>query len=163
MKRASLVSLLIATVLISCSQTNASIKRGYAFYTVNIPGMIMKGEDGRDIEPKLNLDRYLYIECGGIKMPVIESISYDNKPMKYELTRVEGTTVSAGKTQLNSSDYTITTKKGNTLWKIDLAASDENVLINKGCKNIIIKTRMGKKLTKFYLYKEIEIMGLPRY
>ena len=163
MKRASLVSLLLATVLISCSQTNTSIKRGYAFYTVNLPGMIMKDEDGRDIQPKLNLDRFIYIECSGTTMPIIESISYDNKPMKYELTRVQGKVVSVGKILLNGSDYTITTKKGYTIWKIDLVVADENVLINRGCKNIIIKTRLGKKIIKFYLYKETELMGLPRY
>jgi hypothetical protein len=161
MKRIVTSLTLIAFVLFSYGQNSCVVKRGYAFYIVNMPGMIMKDDNGRDVQPTPNIERFIYIECSGSKMPVIESILYNNSPMTTTITRVEGAEISAGKKTGGGGEYKLSAKKGNTLWKADLA--NDKIQIKPDCKNIIIKTKAGGKFCKTYIYKETELEGIPRY
>lgn len=163
MKKILLSISLLAFILVSCAQSNCGIKRAYAFYTVNMPGMVMKDENGREVRPEPNIERFIYIEYTGAKMPLIETILYNNIHYTTTLTRVEGMIVSAGKKVPGGQDFTITCSKGNTLWKIDLAAANENAKAKENCKNIILRYKTGNKPCKNYIYKETEITGLPRY
>jgi hypothetical protein len=94
-------------------------------------------------------------------MPVIESILYNNSPMATTITRVEGAEISAGKKAGVGGEYKLSAKKGNTLWKADLA--NDKIQIKPDCRNIIIKTKAGGKSCKTYIYKETELEGIPRY
>ena len=166
MKRSLLSILLVAFFLVSCAQNNCNVKRGYAFYTMSLPGMIMKDDNGNDVPPVINIERFIYIECVGTNMPVIQSVLYNNSEYKPAITRVTEKTVSVGRMQASGEGmgvYKLTARKGYTLWKIDLQPANDNTNVKQDCKNIIIKTTDKGKICKFYIYKEILLASLPRY
>lgn len=163
MKKTLLTIFLFAIVFTSCGQNNCSIKRGYAFYTVSMPGMIMRDDNGNEVAPIPSVQRFIYIECSGTKMPVIETVLYDNISLKTAITSAIGSTVTVGKNFQHGEDYKLTAARGNQFWKIDLYPVDDKQLVKRQNNNIIIKSKEKSKLCKFYIYKETELMTLPRY
>ena len=64
--------ILFAIGLTAFGQNNCNIKRGYAFYTISMPGMIMRDDNGNEVPAIPNEERCIYLECKGTKMPLIE-------------------------------------------------------------------------------------------
>lgn len=110
-----------------------------------------------------NIERFIYVESVGTKIPVVESVLFNNAAFKITLTRINGSRVVAGKNTTNGQDFILTTKKGNTLWKIELQPADENKIVMQGCKNIIIKSKTAGRYCKLYCYKETELASIPSY
>ena len=154
---------LCSLTAIAFSQSSCVIKRAYAYYTLSMPGMIFTDDKGNPVDPVPSITRTVFIECSGNKMPVIDNILYNNIPQKNELSRVQGPKVIVGKHQENGHDFELTGQKGYTLWKVDIYPADENKRVSQDCKNIIIKSRSGKKSCKTILYKETALMPMPRY
>ncbi len=163
MKKIVLAISFLAILFTSCGQNNCTIKRGYAFYTVSMPGMIMRDDNGNEVAPIPSVQRFIYIECSGTKMPLIETVLYDNIPLKTTITSAIGSTITVGKNFQHGEDYKLTAARGNQFWKIDLYAVADKPFDKRQNKNIIIKTKEKSKLCKFYIYKETELMTLPRY
>jgi hypothetical protein len=161
MKNIFISLFLLVPVLIAGAQTTCNIKKAYAFYTVSMPGMQMADENGNPIDPKPDIRRFIYIEWSGIKDPQIETVLYNNKPLPATITPVKGNTVIPGDNYGNNKDYKISSKKGNSLWRIELQPEADNSTPGQGCKNIIIKTK-GTKVCSFKLIKETQLMTLPR-
>ena len=145
------------------AQNSCPIKRAYSFYTVSVPGMIPVDDKGNPVQAVISIDRSVYLECSGGKMPVIDKILYDNSTMKTIISRIIGSTVIVGKHAENGHDFEITCRKGYTLWKVELYPEDQNHTIGQDCRNIIIKSRYAGRLCKLSLYKETRLMSLPRY
>ncbi len=167
MKKTFLFALLLAGT-ICFGQTNCNIKKAYAYYTVSVPGVQMADENGNPVPPKPYIARFIYIECNGSKIPGIKTVLYNKFPLSFSVMRVKEKTVSVGNKPNgyqveNNRVYTITAKRGNTLWKIDLEPVAGKPMVETDCKNIIIKTKDSDKVCKFKLQKETQLMTLPRY
>ena len=163
MKKTLLSILCLALAFTCCSQSNCSIKRAYSFFKVHLPGNIPVDENGRPRKMPPNIERFIYVEVAGTKMPLVESVLFNNTAFKTNLTRINGSRVVAGKNAANGQDFILTSKKGNTLWKIELQSADENKMVAQGCKNIIIKSKTAGRYCKLYCYKEIELASIPSY
>ena len=163
MKKILLGILLSGSIAGAFAQNSCNIKKAYAFYTVSVPGMIMKDDNGNDVRPAPSVERIIYIECSGTKTPVFEAISYNNIMLKTIVTKTETASITVGKRPNTEKDYTLKAGKGNTIWKIVVQQADGNTAVAEGCKNIIIKSRSGTKVCRFNINKETELMGLPNY
>lgn len=155
--------MLIGAALTSCAQTNCHIKKAYAFYTVSMPGVQMADENGNPVPPKPYVERFIYIEWSGSKNPEIETVLYNNNTMAVTLAAVEGTSVTPGDDTGNNKGYKITSKKCNSLWKLQLQPLSGNEMPEQNCNNIIIKIKGADKGCEFKLSKETELATFMRY
>ena len=96
-------------------------------------------------------------------MPLIETVLYEDVPCKATLTRETGATVTVGKNVAHNEDFKLTARNGYQFWKIALYPVDDKQMIKQQNNYIIIKTREKKRLCKFYIYKETQLLSLPRY
>ena len=163
MQKILLVILFSGLMAGAFAQKSCSIKKAYAFYTISVPGMIMKDDNGNDVRPTPSVERIIYMECSGTKAPVIEALLYNNTILKTTVTKTETGTITVGRKPNTEKDYTLTAGKGNTIWNIVVQQADGNTAVGEGCKNIIIKSRSGNKVCRYNINKETELMGLPNY
>ena len=163
MKKIFLAAIFLYIGLSSFSQTNCSIKKGYAFYTVIVAGIAMVDENGNTINPEPNLNRFIYIVCSGTKKPKIVNVMYDKKPYSVVVSSVTGSSVIPGDDIGNNKEHKISTKKNNRIWKIEIQSSVDNKIAVQDCKNIIIKLKGTDRTCTFKLLKETQLMTLPRY
>ena len=162
MKPFILSFLLFAATVNSFAQTDYSIKKAYAYYNVSMPGMQMVDENGNPITPKPNITRFIYVEYSGSKMPDIKAVLYNAAVLSFSVVSVIEKTVSVGDKKINPN-YSITAKKGNKLLKIDLQPEEGKAMPDTDCKSIIIKSKQGSKLCKFYVTGEKQFSSLPAY
>lgn len=165
MQKILLSILLNLSMACSIAQKSCSIKKAYAFYTVSVPGMIRKDDNGNDVRPTPSVERIIYLECSGTKAPVFEAILYNNIILKATVTKTETATatITVGRKPNAEKDYILTAGKGNTIWKVLLQPTDERTRVAEGCKNIIIKSRTGSKVCRYNINKETELVGIPNY
>jgi len=163
MKNIVIPIFLLASVLTSYSQSNGNIKKGYAFYTISVPGVQMADENGNPIPPKVDIGRFIYIECCGTGKPVIEKVLYDNKILSATLNAVKGSAVIPGSELSKNNEFKITAKKGNSLWKVELQIPGTDPMPEQDCKNIVIKYKVKGKTRILKLVKETHLMTMPRY
>ena len=155
MKKLLFLFLLSNCVTISFAQTTCSIKRAYAFFTVNMPGMIMKDDKGNDVAPTPAVERFIYVECSGTKAPVIEKVLYNSLPLITTVTRAESSVIAVSKRFEDGQDYKLTPAKGYTLWKVELQPVNDQAPVKQGCRNIIIKS---KKIMLFIIFKQLTFL-----
>jgi hypothetical protein len=163
MKKILLATIFLCTGLSSFSQTNCSIKKAFAFYTVTVAGIAMSDENGNTINPEPFINRFIYIVCSGTKKPKIVQVTYDKKPYSIIVSSVSGSSVIPGDDIGNNKEHKISTKKNNRIWKIEIQSSADNKIAVQDCKNIIIKLKGTDKTCTFKLLKETQLMTLPRY
>jgi hypothetical protein len=158
-----LISFLFLTASSYCfAQSACNIKKAYAFYHVSMPGMQMADENGNPIPPKPNITRFIYVEYSGSKIPVINTVLYNNTQLSFSVVSVKAKTVSVGDKKLNPNN-SITAKKGNSFLKIDLQPAEGKTMPEADCKSIVIKSKVGNKLCKFYVLNEKEFVSPPSY
>lgn len=162
MKTILFAFLLLSTTGSCMAQNSCNIKKAYAFYHVSMPGTQMVDENGNPIPPKANITRFIYVEYSGTKMPVINTVLYNNTPLSFSAVSVKAKTVSVGDKKLNPNN-SITAKKGNSFLKIDLQPAEGKTMPDTDCKSIIIKSKIGSKLCKFYVLNEKEFVSPPSY
>jgi hypothetical protein len=163
MKNIVISIFLLVSVLASYAQSNCNIKKAYAFYTISVPGVQMADENGNPIPPKVDIGRFIYVECSGTRKPVIEKVLYDNKILSATLTAVKGNSVIPGSELSKNNDLKITAKKGNRLWKVELQTAGTDSMPEQDCKNIVIKYNVKGKASILKLLKETRLMTMPRY
>jgi len=164
MRKLLLMTALMAVVQGAFAQNNCSIKRAYAFYKVHMPGILRKGEDGRNIEPNPYIERTLYLENSGTKAPVVEMVTYNGIAYKPVISRINSNVVSAGKQFSNNEhDFLIKASNGNSLWMVELQPVLETSAAKAGCRNIVVRSKLSGKNCKYYLYKENELATMPAY
>jgi len=155
--------LLFLIVTVNCfAQSKCNIKKAYAFYNVSMPGTQMADENGILVTPKPNITRFIYVEYGGTIIPDIKTVHFNDTELSFSIVKVAAMTVSIGdeKLILNNS---ITAKKGNRLLKIDLQPLAGKTMPDGDCKTIVIKSKQGCKLCKFYVSGEKQFSSLPSY
>ncbi len=159
-----LLTIFVSAMILNCNaQTNCSIKKAYAFYSISTPGVQMADDNGNPIPVKSTINRFIYIEWTGAKNPEIETVMYNNKALTANLSAVEGDTAVLGPNFINNPDFKVISKKCNKLWKIDLGNVLGNEAPEQNCNNIIIKTKGSKNACVFKLTKETLLMTMPRY
>lgn len=148
----------------SCrAQATCNIKKAYAFFTVSVPGVQMADENGNPIPPKPNITRFIYVEAvGGIKPPVTD-VLYNNNELAATITAVKEKAIIAGSELSENNNFTITAKKGNCLWKIDVVPKAGEAMPGIDCKNIIIRLKVKGKTCLIKIDKETQLAVLPRY
>ncbi len=162
MKLLILSSLFLTATFYCFAQNAGTIKKAYAYYSVSMPGMQMADENGNPIDPKPNITRFIFVEYSGTKMPDIKEVLYNASQLSFSIVDVKEKTVSIGDKTLNPNN-SISAKKGNSLLKIELQPADGKTMPDTACKNIIIKSKLGSKLYKFYVTGEKQFATLPRY
>lgn len=163
MKKTFFCALLLSGAFICFGQTNCNIKKAYAYYSVSLPGAQMADENGNPIPPKPIINRVIYIESIGTTKPDIKTVLYNNTALVFTIEKVKEKTVSVGDKTETNSIITITAKKGNTFWKLDLQPMGDKQMPETNCRNIIIKSRVTNKICRFYVYKETQFATFPRY
>jgi hypothetical protein len=158
-----IISLLVLIALPYCfAQSAGTIKRAYAYYNVSMPGIQMLDVDGNPVTPKPNITRFIYIEYRGIKMPDIKEVLYNGSGLSFSIVTVKEKTVLVGDKALNPNN-SITARKGHSLLKIQLQPADGKTMPDTGCKNIVIKSKLGGKISRFYVTSEKELVTPPMY
>lgn len=162
MKSFLIISLLLTAVSVSFAQNCGLIKKAYAYYNVSMPGIQMSDENGNPISPKPNITRFIYVEYSGTKMPDIKAVLYNAAELSFSVASIKEKTIFIGDKKLNPNN-SISVKKGNKLLKIDLQPKEGKTMPDADCKNIVIKSKLGGKLYKFYVTGETEFLSHPNY
>ena len=162
MKSLILSCLLLTATFYCFAQSTCNIQKAYAYYSVSMPGTQMVDENGNPITPKPTITRFIYVEYSGAKMPDIKTVRYNGAEISFSVVNVTAKTVSVGDKNLNPNN-SITAKKGNKFLKIEMHPEEGKVMPDTDCKSIIIKSKQGGKVFKFYVMREKEISNLPSY
>lgn len=163
-KRLFLSAIVCVSFFLSFSQNADRIQRAYAFFTSSTPGMIRVDENGNPVKPVQIIERFMYIECNGTKMPVISNVFYDKTVYTALTAPVNEAVIHVGKKEGSGQEIMLTPKKGKHLWKVQLQVLNESGGLNHAdAKHISIKARSGGKIYIFYLYNETQLMAPERY
>ena len=163
MKRIFLYGIISFFFNISFGQNPGKIQRGYAFFTSSTPGMIRVDDNGNQVTPAPIIERFIYVECPGTKMPMVSTVLYNKTAYTSTVQFVNETTVHAGKKNENGQEIVLNPKKGNRFWMIELQGSSGQEPKPGAVRNIIITSKAGTALYKFYLYKETQLQAPDRY
>jgi len=163
MKKISLLLVFSFLLLAACAQTNCSVKKARAFYTVTLPGMAIQDENGNTINPVPVIDRFIYIEWGGSKKPEVVNVQYGATVYSAGVTAVEGNIVVPGGDYGDNKKHTISANKRNKLWKLIIDPPGESKNEKQDCKNIVIRLRGKGNVCEIKLLKETILATLPRY
>jgi len=145
------------------AQTVCPVKRAYAFYTVNMPGTIRVDEQGNQVRPDPMIERVIYLEAAPTLKFLPDSVFYGDRFINGKSERVKGSQVNTGKQKSDGKNFIFQARKGFVLWKIQLETMGEKSGAALNCRRIVIRTRLGTKTCKFYVYRETELEGIPRY
>ena len=164
MKKSGIILLLTSFLFVNAFAQNAPrIQRAYAYFSMNMPGMIMQDEKGNPVDPIIAIDRIIYVESQGTKMPEIRSVSYNKVEYKVVVTKVNERIVNVGKRADNGKEIILSAKRGNSFWKLDLQLAKETDKAPKEVKYIDIWGRADKRVYNFHLYNETRLMVPDRY
>ena len=145
------------------AQNAPKIQRAYAFYSITIPGMAMQDDKGNTIDPIATIDRSIFVESPGTKMPDIRSVSYNKILYKAVIKKLDENAVQVGTNAETEKEIVLSAKKGNSLWKLELQLMKDTDKAPKDVKHIIIQGRYNKRPYSFNLYNETKLASLPRY
>lgn len=109
------------------------------------------------------IERVIYLEAASTMKFMLDSVLYGSRYIKASAERLKGLQVNAGKQTADGKYFTFTARKGYVLWKIQLETMSEKSGAALNCRQILLRTKLGGKTCKFYLYKETELEGIPRY
>lgn len=145
------------------AQHAPKIQRGYAFYTMSTPGMIMQDDNGKHIDPIISIDRFIYVECPGTKAPDIRTVLYNNMAYTATVRKANDIPVQVGKNSETSKEIVLRPAKSSSLWKLELQLNTRDKKIPGEVKHIVIQGKYNKRLYTFDLYKETRLWTPERY
>ncbi|MGB8190363.1 MAG: hypothetical protein WCF67_00530 [Chitinophagaceae bacterium] len=149
----SIIFFSAACLLSACAQTKTGIQNTYAYFSISFPGNIPVDENGNPLKGPDTM-RVIYIETSGKAKPVIKSVQYGNVEFSAAVFAEEKYPVAIGKAQTSNQNIMLSPRKGNTLWRVELASL--RALPSKS-KSIIVKgTLNGRAFTRTIL-KEQEL------
>jgi hypothetical protein len=161
MKRILLIIMGSAGMFAAKAQDKCGIKKAWAYYTVTMPGMQMTDGKGNPVDAIPFVDHFIYIECKGTAKPVIDSVRYNNASFAAQVKMEAGRKISIGET--NDGKHTISAKKGNTIWKIEVLPPLDKPMVIQNSKNINIRGKAAGHSCEYHLSKETQLATLPRY
>ena len=164
MKKSVIILMLAGFFFVSgFAQTAPKIQRAYAYYSMSIPGMAMQDDNGNTIDPVITIDRIIYVESPGTKMPDIRSVSYNKVEYKVVVSRVNERIVHVGKRAENGKEIMLSARRGSIFWKLDLQLMKETDKAPREVKYIDIWGRADRRVYNFHLYNETKLLVPDRY
>lgn len=159
----SVYILLVVSVLIlpACIQQR-TIQKAYAFSQHVTFGTIATDEKGNTITPGSQTQSFIFLEMPDNATPVINEVSVNSASYKnIALTDAGGEPVLIGIDKSSNQKITLTTAKGNRLWRIDLPAEDKRNVFQDDAAEITVWGRMNGTpftiaVTKKYELKPFE-------
>jgi hypothetical protein len=143
---------------VSCNAQTYRIQKAWAFYTVTIPGMAMRDENGNRINPEPVINRFIYIECRYNAKPKIDSVYYNTILFAASVADKEESIQKIGVRNNDGQPVMINSKKGNHVWKITLTQQgDDKGLTHEAIKKITIKGRLDKVKFSHFVNEEIQL------
>jgi len=139
------------------------LQKAQAFYTVSIPGMPMKDDNGNTINPKGITERFIFLETNYNGKPTIGAISYNGILFKAEVEEKETTANAIGIKKVNSKPVLLNRKKGNHTWKIYVYPANGQDMAGETIKKITIKGKLGKTPFSYVVTGETELTAPDRY
>jgi hypothetical protein len=158
-----IVFLFFVTAFCGCEAQTYRVQKAYAFFTVSIPGMAMKDENGNTIDPEPIIERFIYLECNYKGRPKIDSVFYNGILFTSSMAYIEETAFTVGAKNDNGNPVKLIPRKGNHIWKISLEQATGKALLHNAVKTIIIKGKLDKLKFRYILYTETGLSTPPRY
>jgi hypothetical protein len=156
MKKIGIVALLLVACLYGSAQTY-KIQNAWAFYTSSLPGMIMQDENGNKARPKPTIGRLIYIETNYKSKPKVDSVWYNGVLFKVSIDSVKEKKIAAGINAATGLPITITPKKSNQIWLINLQQASGEPVLPEQVKKIVIKCRLGNTVVKQTVIREVQL------
>jgi hypothetical protein len=154
--------LLIAASFFFCAadaQKNCTVLKSKAFYTISQPGNIRVDETGRQVNPGISKERFIYITTSCNVKPKITLLKYGKITVAAEIEKVTGSSIVLAKNS-DGEDIYFKAAKGATIWKINI---QENQLINADAKpDIYLKVLINKRTQVIRIYSETMLLSPDR-
>jgi hypothetical protein len=158
-----LLAVLLLGIIASCSNAQYRIQKAQAFFTMVMPGMQMKDDNGNPINPDPIIERFIYIECKFNGKPKVDSVLYNGVLLIPAVADKEETITKIGTTKANGELINMIAKKGNHIWRINLYQNNGSALKHETLNKIIIKGKLAKIKFSYALSTEIELTTPDRY
>ena len=146
--------LLLGVSFGSCAQTKSGIVKAHAYMQLNMPGTIPVGDEHKGPDTLYRV----YIESR-VDKKFIWSAAYIGSKT-YNIVSYKATPpVNVGNLSSTGEAGIVTTKKGNTLWQLNLELTSSKSHYSKnisGLKNEVILKFGTKKKINFYKIKPIQ-------
>ncbi len=158
-----LLGILQLVIMANCTNAQYRIQNAQAFFTVSMPGIQMKDDNGNPIDPEPIIDRFIYIESNFKGKPKVDSVLYNGFLLMPAVSDKEETITKIGIRKANGKPVTMIAKKGNHIWRIDLHQINGNTLKYEALNKIIIKGKLAKIKFSYTLTTETELATPDRY
>jgi hypothetical protein len=154
-----ILALLLAITLFAAAKPQPyRIHKAQAFYTVTIPGMARRDENGNTINPEPVINRFIYIECQYNGKPKIDSVFYNGILFKASIADKEETDLKIGVKNNDGYPVTFNPKKGNHIWKVYLEQQGTGkALAHKALKKIVVKGKLDKVKFSCTINEEVQL------
>lgn len=162
MKKSLISTLFTSAIIFNCMAQPSLIKKGYAFFTVSLPGNIIVIK-GKTIPTAHNVERFIYVETKGSETPDVDSVIYRGIPVKVSIQAAGDQPFTPGIKKSNGQKIILTPQKGNHLWKITLQEITGSLSVPKHSRPIVIREHIDSRTRNFIINKEDELSTPDRY
>jgi hypothetical protein len=134
------------------------IQKAQAFYTITIPGMARRDENGNTITPEPVINRFIYMECKYNGKPKIDSVFYNGTLFKASIADKEETFLKIGVKNNDGYPVIFNPKKGNHIWKVYLEQQGTGkALAHEAVKKIMVKVKLDKVKFSCVINEEVQL------
>jgi hypothetical protein len=162
MKLFIIAVLVFTNISWSFAQSTCAIKKAGAYFNVSLPGIQMVDDNGNPVPVKPIINRFIYVEYTGLKMPEIKAVLYNGSELSFNVIGLKEKTVQIGDKGLNPNN-SFSVKKGNSMLKIELQYKEGKTIPDRDCKSIVIKSKIVGRTCRFYVIGEKEFRSFPSY
>ena len=143
------------------AQVNCKAIKGYAYSLVTLPGTMPVDENGHQIPPRLNKERFIYIITNCKTTPTINNVLYGKTIAKTDAKPTAETSFTATKSN-DQKAVLLKPTKGNYLWKISVLENNSKPIADKN-SSISVTGKINKKPFFILMKEEIELQGPETY
>ena len=157
-----MVIALLAFCLSACAQTKYGISRVYAFTAERQPGNIPVDENGKSLYHGPDTLNFIYIESG--KQQVLWDMAWKNgRTYSVEVVRVNENPLVIGERKSDNNKMIITRAGGNTLWRVSLVPSENNIPAPQKLRynEILLRGKFGGKTIFQKIAQPVELLLPP--
>jgi hypothetical protein len=155
----SLLFTLFFSTNILAQKTISTNKNAFAYYKAHLPGMIKFEDENNKIPPKINIERFIYIECKIKSKPLIEKVLYNNKELKITESVLVGPKVNIGLKTNAEFPTILKASKNKIFWILKLenkSVSEKD--FGKNINKIKITYTVEKVFGTILLNEETELL-----
>jgi hypothetical protein len=149
---------LLLLLFVTAKAQGHRIQKAQAFFTITIPGMAMRDENGNTINPEPVINRFIYMECKYNGKPLIDTVFYNGILFKATIADKEETFLKIGVKNNDGYPVIFKPKKGNHVWKVYLEQlSTGEALAHKAVKRIVLKGKLDKVKFSYVINEEVQL------